>query len=166
MRLFGWEDFWGGGGPWCDISPFTWYTSINLDMLSILYDLASVFAIVTWTIITICTIFVIHYRLSNASVPFGKTKTIALTVSIFWINRSLEYAMCHFALNQRNKFVILMIRDAWVGRPSEPLQSTPPLGPKSCNRNPPPSGRKKIPLYLVLKGSKKIFGAFGAEKHP
>ena len=24
----------------------------------------------------------------------------------------------------------------------------------------------KMPLYLVLKGSKKIFGAFGAEKHP
>ena len=23
-----------------------------------------------------------------------------------------------------------------------------------------------MPLYLVLKGSKKIFGAFGAEKHP
>ena len=41
-----------------------------------------------------------------------------------------------------------------VGTPAiEPL---PPLRPKSCNRN-PPSGRKKIPLYLVLKGPKKNF---------
>ena len=45
-----------------------------------------------------------------------------------------------------------------------------------CNRT-PPSGQnpaietpllqaQKIPFYLVLKGSKKFFGAFGAEKHP
>ena len=28
---------------------------------------------------------------------------------------------------------------------------------------PPPQAEKKIPLYLVLKGSKNFFGAFGAE---
>ena len=40
-----------------------------------------------------------------------------------------------------------------------------PLRPKSCDRT-TQLMLKKIPLYLVLKGSKFFFGAFGAEKHP
>ena len=36
--------------------------------------------------------------------------------------------------------LILEIKDAPVGRPTEPLQSTPPLRPKSCNRNLSPQG--------------------------
>ena len=34
------------------------------------------------------------------------------------------------------------------------------------NENPKYSRIFKTPLYLVLKGSKKIFDAFSAEKHP
>ena len=47
-----------------------------------------------------------------------------------------------------------------------PAIETPPPQAEILQSNPPPSGRKKIPFYLVLKGSKIFFGAFGAEKHP
>ena len=55
-------------------------------------------------------------------------------------------------------------RDERVGRPSDTLQSTPPQA-EILQSKPPPQAKKKIPFYLVLKGSKIFFGAFGAEKH-
>ena len=51
-----------------------------------------------------------------------------------------------------------------VGPPA--IETPPPPQAKILQLKPPPSGRKKIPFYLVLKGSKIFFGAFGAEKHP
>ena len=49
----------------------------------------------------------------------------------------------------------------------DPAALPPPLGPKSCSPHPPsPSGPKKMPKYLVLKGKKFFSGAFGAGKYP
>ena len=56
-------------------------------------------------------------------------------------------------------------KDAQVGRPSETLQSKP----RPSGQNPAietPLRPRKFPLYLVLKGSKNIFSAFGAQTLP
>ena len=93
----------------------------------------------------------IWYRDRLKAVEFGRSRTFLIYVHGF---------------GSRRKFIKLrpkIIENSYYSLLTPAI--APPLRPKSCNRN-RPSGRKKIPSYLVLKRSKVFFGAFGAKKQP
>ena len=66
------------------------------------------------------------------------------TLTLFWVQVLLSWQWTYSQSRMHNSDVR-----------RKTLQWTPPLRPKSCNRIPPQA--YKIPLYQVLKGSKKKF---------